>query len=81
MSKLLSSMATVRQVETQTKNIYCLTPYSLGCKHIMMKNPILCIPESYIDCLLDLSHYSLLGTHHDSLGTFLTIEQKFIYHI
>ena len=54
----------VRQVETQTERYLLLDSLLFGIHNFHdEQQPILCIPESCVDHILDLYHNSLFGAH------------------
>ena len=78
-NKLPSNPTKAHQTQINANNhfllgtlLFKLTPNKLG-----VMNPVLCVPPSKMDLVLDHYHSSLLGGHQDMNKTLMTLQERF----
>ena len=68
---LASSKVAIRHVKMQAEKYFLLDSLLFRIQNYQdEQSPVLYLPESCVDYVLDLYHNSLLGTHYGSIKTF-----------
>ena len=78
-NKLPTNLAKAKQVQINSINYFTLGSilFRLIPDKTGQMNPVMCIPPSKMDLILDYYHSSLLGGHQGMNKTLLTIQQRF----
>ena len=78
-NKLPTNLAKAKQVQINSINYFTLGSilFRLIPDKSGQMNPVMCIPPSKMDLILDYYHSSLLGGHQGMNKTLLTIQQRF----